>query len=97
MTFDEALNELEPRTIWSPEMRDLLEQLQATYAPTVEMTQQEFDIFKSFVYADDARISVMLNEINKFGGLRWFDLFESLSDEDLMSAWLHPETVKVIA
>ena len=96
MTFDEALNELEPRTIWSPEMRDLLEQLRATYAPVVEMTQQEADIFKSFVYAEDARFSVLLQEMNRFDGSRWQDLFESLSDEDVMFAWLHPESIKVI-
>lgn len=45
MTFDEALNELEPRTIWSSEMRDLLEQLRQEYAPTVEMTKAQNEAF----------------------------------------------------
>ncbi|WP_260376642.1 hypothetical protein [Leuconostoc falkenbergense] len=42
MTFDEALDQLEPRTIWSSEMRDLLEQLRQEYAPTVKMTKEQY-------------------------------------------------------
>ncbi|QAR69391.1 hypothetical protein EQI52_06150 [Leuconostoc mesenteroides] len=47
MTFDEALNELEQRTIWSGEMRDLLEQLREEYAPTVEMPAEGKKYFDS--------------------------------------------------
>lgn len=98
MTFDEALNELEPRTIWSSEMRDLLEQLRATYAPTIEMTNDEKQLFDSWLKEDDfdTPFSGFLHRIGELGGYEDRGLFLELSEKDLMQAWLHPECVKVV-
>lgn len=90
MTFDEALEQLNPRTIWSPEMRDLLEQLRAIYAPTIEMTKAEKTMLLNYLEMSSFRefMEVVLYQDD--------DLYESLSDEDLAQAWLHPETIKVV-
>ena len=89
MTFDEALNKLEPRTIWSGEMRDLLE-LRKEYAPTIEMTKHE----KKYLlhYLNNSSFYSLIADIFSLET----DDFENLSDEDLMQAWLHPETIKIV-
>lgn len=89
MTFDEALEELHPRTIWSPEMRDLLEQLRATYAPTIEMTKAEQVMLLNYLEMSSFREfmeSIMYQD----------DLYQTLSDEEIAQAWLHPKTIKVV-
>lgn len=93
MTFDEALNELEPRTIWSSEMRDLLEQLRQEYAPTVEMTKEQYEIL--VLSRNNA-----VNRVDKVGLLEFMSAYSLLNQEidhlSLMQAWLHPETIKVV-
>ena len=104
MTFDEALEELNPRTIWDPEMRDLLEQLRATYAPTIEMTQAQYDIFDSALveskeYENDFIYFVDALEIqSRFnGGIFENELSAYRNDSRyLMQAWLRPDTIKVV-
>lgn len=91
MTFDEAIDQLEPRTIWSPEMKDLLEQLRKSYAPTIEMTQKQYEQFKT------AKGLVTLNELgyvlNKKAA---YSSLRALSGNDLANVWLHPECIKVV-
>lgn len=98
MTFDEALNELEPRTIWSSEMRDLLEQLRQEYAPTIEMTETGKNYL--LYYLENSSFGSFISDINlvRSGtiGVKSTDYFEDLSDEELMQAWSHPETIKVV-
>lgn len=90
MTFDEAIGQLNPRTIWSPEMRDLLEQLRATYAPTIKMTRKEYNYFKWLRDTNDSLFEAFLtvsaneNELSQFPEL------------SLTQAWLHPECIKVV-
>ena len=98
MTFDEALDQLEPRTIWSGEMRDLLEQLRQEYAPKVEMTKTDKEML--LYYLENYSFYVFIDTVhtskgNTFG-LPANDDFNELSDEDLMQAWLHPETIKIV-
>ncbi|MFZ2380698.1 hypothetical protein N2F28_08260 [Leuconostoc falkenbergense] len=102
MTFDEALDQLEPRTIWSSEMRDLLEQLRKEYAPTVEMKPYQFEVFKKYRYG------VSKGDID-FGGIwsdqpyRMMQYFKeepytgtTIWDDSFAKAWLHPETIKIV-
>lgn len=89
ITFDEALNELEPRTIWSSEMRDLLEQLRAEYAPTIEMTECEKDTLLKYVFGDNGNFFDLVEYETDY-------LYKKLSPSELMQAWLHPEMVKVV-
>lgn len=108
MTFDEALEQLNPRTIWSPEMRDLLEQLCATYAPTIEMTQQQYDELMGFKKRfGSSNLAATINN----GGYGTWSFLDELSGrifghgigeatdkniETIMQAWLHPECIKVV-
>lgn len=98
MTFDEALNELEPRTIWSSEMRDLLEQLRQEYAPSVEMTKEQHDYIAPLIKEGKELGATFTEfwEVYKFMGAskkiaRTFD-----SQEQAMQAWLHQETIKIV-
>lgn len=90
MTFDEALGQLDPRTIWDPEMRDLLEQLRKTYAPTVEMTQKQYDQLKTA-----KELTTLMSLCNKSDHPLYNYLYP-LSGEKLATAWLHPECIKVV-
>ncbi|MDV3544890.1 hypothetical protein [Leuconostoc falkenbergense] len=91
MTFDEALDQLEPRTIWSSEMRDLLEQLRQEYAPTVEMTEEQKDIIMNLL--DDSDISqddwkTMINDDSPE--------LPKISYRQAIMAYMNPETIKVV-
>ncbi|MCT3045909.1 hypothetical protein [Leuconostoc mesenteroides] len=91
MTFDEALNELEPRTIWSSEMPDLLEQLRQEYAPTVEMTKEQR---KGLLFDGKGRETphknfVFMKEVQKVNE-------KNINIDILMSAFVHPETIKIV-
>lgn len=108
MTFDNALDQLEPRTIWSSEMRDLLEQLRETYAPTVEMTHSQYNEFMNFKQKfGSSHLAAAINQGNN-GTWSFLDelsgrIFEhgigEMTDEYIeiiMQAWLHPETIKIV-
>lgn len=94
MTFDEALYQLEPRTIWSSEMRDLLEQLRQEYAPTVEMTKKQFNLIEkhpdSIVWAVGS-----FEEWETWDDFN-DDFWEPLTQREVVQAWLHPETIKAV-
>ena len=97
MTFDEALNKLEPRTIWSGEMRDLLELLRQEYAPTIEMTQTQYhfiatDYEREYIVDAVANLSVDNILRENFHVSFW----EPLTQREVVSAWLHPETIKIV-
>jgi len=111
MTFDEAIEELRlaiPEKFYSPTMHDIAVMLEAQtkvinllrqeYAPTVEMTKNDRDIllhnlqnYPFDVFAE----SIALSDKEKFG-LPANKEFKGLSIKDLMQAWLHPETIKVV-
>ena len=96
MTFDEALNELEPRTIWSSEMRDLLEQLREEYAPTVEMTKEQANHIKSLT--TDVGNVFNEEELPADGSIKMTDKMIELDDSYIplkyLNTVLHPETIK---
>ena len=82
----------------------LIRELKDTYAPTIEMTQAQYDIFDSalaeskayendFIYIIDAlEIQSRFN-----GGIFENELSAYRNDSRyLMQAWLHPECIKVV-
>lgn len=97
MKFDEAIDKIDVNGTLI-DILGVLKELQQEYAPTVEMTKFQkgfllhylenfsFHEFISDVYM--ARYSSKEIDLN--------DKYEHLSDEDLMQAWLHPETIKVV-
>ncbi|MFT9030642.1 MAG: hypothetical protein ABF415_04110 [Leuconostoc pseudomesenteroides] len=98
MTFDEAINELEPRTIWSNEMRDLLEQLRQEYAPTVEMTKEQYQQFIDFRKRTDYVQTHAVTLHDKKTKYPEFlnDLVGGVYGRLFLQAWLHPETIKIV-
>ena len=103
MTFDEVLDEMNADQEPSESIR-FMERLRDIYAPTIEMTQSQYDIFNSalaeskgykndFIYfIDGLEIQSRFN-----GGIFENELSAYRNDSRyLMQAWLHPETIKVV-
>ena len=103
MTFDEVLDEMNADQEPSESIR-FMERLRDIYAPTIEMTQAQYDIFDSalaeskayendFIYFIDAlEIQSRFN-----GGIFENELSAYRNDSRyLMQAWLNPETIKVV-
>ncbi|WP_260353923.1 hypothetical protein [Leuconostoc falkenbergense] len=75
--------------------------LRQEYAPTIEMTKTEKNNILSskkyglsFInfYEDVMHQSTAI----KFGTRTTPELYKSFSEEKLMQAWLHPETIKIV-
>ena len=85
MTFDEA-------TKVTREFRELLEK----YAPTIEMTKGQKD---DLIFMQQEGYSFVETIADVDGGvlIHTFDSYwKPLTQEQLMQAWLHPETIKVV-
>lgn len=110
MTFDEALKAIDEKSDMEPysglfliEIEDakaIVMKLANTYAPTIEMTAKEKDVFDFYRYPEyddyDEPFSNFMHRLNSMGGYREIhSLFLNLSEEDLMNAWIHPETIKI--
>ena len=106
MTFDEAIEELRlaiPERFYSPTMHDIavmlevqtkvINLLREEYAPTVEMTKEQYEIL--VLSRNNA-----VNRVDKVGLLEFMSAYSLLNQEidhlGLMQAWLHPETIKVV-
>ena len=104
MTFDEAINKLETQTIGNYEMQEILENLRDIYAPTIEMTQAQYDIFNSALAASKEGENDFIYFIDNldtqshfYGDIFGKELSVFINDSRyLMQAWLHPETIKVV-
>lgn len=105
MTFDEAITNFEQEAndfaglVPMETIYEIILDLRDKYAPTVEMTKEEKktleyylenSTFFSLIERKHAGINVEMIGIT-IGSNEFLDL----SDEDLMNAWLHPETIKV--
>lgn len=108
MTFDEALKELDDDTRVTDEdgieytvgldfgtVESVVEELRETYAQTVEMTQLQVDQMMSFKAANVGFGTFIykqgLGEVPAFK-----DWIQQDREDELMQAWLHPETIKVV-
>ncbi|WP_273753528.1 hypothetical protein [Leuconostoc mesenteroides] len=101
MTFDEATNLLLEQNL-DNEVASLvvyeMSVLKDTYAPTVEMTQTQYDYIAPLIKQGKELGATFTEfwEVYKFIGAskkidRTFD-----SQEQAMQAWLHPETIKIV-
>ena len=94
MTFEEALKLVEEKAsvYWGTyRVENLVNDLQETYAPKINMTFEQKEQFMAFVDSPD----------DKFENF-WFclgsgdSLYKNkISEDDLMRAWLHPELIEV--
>ncbi|NFA02006.1 hypothetical protein [Weissella cibaria] len=107
MTFDEAINELGARNFGHRDLLEVLKELRETYAPTVEMTKAEKDLFtrqmkvikeegkhvNNFEYFVNAL--TFSNDLHDNALDRLLDEYQTDSKQ-LMLAWLYPELIKVV-
>lgn len=97
MTFDEVLDEMNANQETSESIR-FMERLRDIYAPTIEMTKEQYDY-----------ISRLLQESNEIGATftEFWEVYIFMglskkikpafkSQEHAMQAWLHPETIKIV-
>ena len=103
MTFDEVLDEMNADQEPSESIR-FMERLRDIYAPTIEMTQAQYDIFDSALAASKENENDFIYFIDNldtqshfYGDIFGKELSTFINDSRyLMQAWLHPETIKVV-
>ena len=103
MTFDEVLDEMNADQEPSESIR-FMERLRDIYAPTIEMTQAQYDIFNSALAASKEGENDFIYFIDNldtqshfYGDIFGKELSVFINDSRyLMQAWLHPETIKVV-
>ena len=118
MTFDEATESINALSAFSTVygisptvygisptvVRDIISKLKEEYAPTVEMTQAQYDIFNSALAASKEGendfiyfIENLDTQSHFYGDIFGKELSVFINDSRyLMQAWLHPETIKVV-
>lgn len=107
MTFDEAIEvlansennklvkegQLEYGLYRAYDVVSVLQKLRQEYAPTVEMTKEQYEIL--VLSRNNA-----VNRVDKVGLLEFMSAYSLLNQEidhlSLMQAWLHPENIKVV-
>ncbi|MGZ0002178.1 hypothetical protein ACXJ5A_08455 [Leuconostoc mesenteroides] len=108
MTFDEAIAKvgtyLKNNDLSNSDNNErffyiILNDLRQEYEPTVEMTKKQYNTFKW--HKDNLDFSACLGTFQNYNGetrmgIKFDNLKGDLSDEDIMQAWLHPETIKVV-
>lgn len=76
------------------DIEESAKELQKAYAPTVELTQEQYEQFQTAKELTTL-MSLCYELINSNNPL--YNSLYSLSDKDLANAWLHPECVKVVS
>ena len=100
LTFNEALKEINELSFTTDNgeswvnsytsVYTLIQELQEVYAPTIEMTQEQYHYFKWLRDTNDSLFQAFLTVSYNENELSLF------SELDLTQAWLHPETIKVV-
>lgn len=113
-TFDEATENINALSAFSTVygisptvVRDIISKLKEEYAPTVEMTQSQKNVFE--LAKQTLKTSNLANVVegqgpaysilNELSGRVWGHNQGKASEaqiEKTMHAWLHPETIKVV-
>ena len=91
MTFDEAFETVDDNINYCDDNAfdqwyKLLEDLRKEYAPTIEMTKKEYDVF--------SRAKVDEDSADWIESVEWGNV--DYEYPKFMQAWLHPETIKII-
>lgn len=109
MTFDEAIYQLETRTIFNhsggllDQMADgvsfdavikLIKELKNSYFPPVEMTQKQKDFLLSGEMSDEFAIGIHFYNSDGKQGYEVFNYKQT--ERDLINAFNYPELIKVV-
>ncbi|WP_430495716.1 hypothetical protein [Leuconostoc mesenteroides] len=97
MTFDEVLDEMNANQETSESIR-FMEQLRDIYAPTVEMTKEQYEQFVDFRKRTDHVQTHAVTLHDKKTKYPDFlnDLVGGIYGRLFLQAWLHPETIKIV-
>ena len=106
MTFDEAyayadeythtVGDYDEPAIGPIEVEEIINGLKDTYAPTIEMTKNQY-LFITSEYEKESVVDAVANLTadniikEEFHSNFW----SPLSENQVVQAWLHPETIKV--
>ena len=106
MTFDEAdkivevFDEDPELEYWMPNSKayEIIEGLREEYAPTVEMTQEQYQQFIDFRKRTDSVQTHAVTLHDKKTKYPEFlnDLVGGVYGRLFLQAWLHPETIKIV-
>lgn len=72
------------------DVRDILTELRQEYAPTIEMTKEQYELFSKLAVdeiGDQEELDAFANEELDLG---------DMTGRDAIAHWLHPETIKVV-
>lgn len=109
MSFDEAMAKvgtyLKNNDLSNSDNNDrffyiILNDLRQEYAPTVEMTKEDRNTL--YYYLENSTFFSLIErkhaiiEAEMLSITEGINEFLDLSDEDLIQAWLHPETIKIV-
>lgn len=94
MTFDEAIQEVRglsmdgTQKVYSDDAIQLINELRQEYAPTVEMTKEQYEAFVESVegLATQKQLDSFVDEELDLG---------DMTVRRGLNAWLHPETIKI--
>jgi len=96
MKFDDAVQIIDGITMISGDFgvspdvaKRIIEDLREEYEPTIEMTKFEKDTLLKYIFGDEGNFFDLIEYETDY-------LYRKLSTSELMQAWLHPETIKVV-
>lgn len=103
MTFDEAIDMIDVNGTLIDTL-GVLQALQQGYAPTVEMTKEQYEMWNvslkksqehkgDFIYFIDILDNESRLQDNVFNGKLEYFINDS---KPLIQAWLHPETIEIV-
>ena len=96
MTFDEVLDEMNANQEPSESIR-LMERLRDTYAPTIEMTKLQYDFITSGYEQENISDAVANISVDEYVKESFHSEFWApLTQREVVMAWLHPETIKIV-
>lgn len=77
---------------------EMIDELQEQYAPTVEMTKEQYDYIAPLIKEGQELGATFTEfwEVYKFIGASKKITTAFKSQEQAMQAWLHPETIKIV-
>lgn len=104
MTFDEAIEHFRNNTdisgtaVFLDDVEDTLKELREEYAPTVEMTKEQYQQFIDFRKRTDSVQTHAVTLHDKKTKYPEFlnDLVGGVYGRLFLQAWLHPETIKIV-
>lgn len=110
MTFDDVDDYIDARVLMvdtsseyieKDDVIDLIYKLIKEYAPTIEMTKEQLHVLNYYrkpdLYDGDYVFNAFYEDTHTIRlGLLNNNIYDNLTEKQLMQAWLHPETIKVV-